>query len=100
MNTTCDYPATSAQPPVSPATLPAVPLGWGAMPSFGQGYAQWAGATVDWTAQPTPVDAFTTRQAQRSLLDAEVHSCALDTFWCAVSSAVLPPLAHGRALAA
>ncbi|MCP5556502.1 MAG: hypothetical protein H7A55_02000 [Verrucomicrobiaceae bacterium] len=80
MNTTCDYPATSAQLPVSPANLPAVPLGWGAMPSFGQGYAQWAGATVDWTVPPTPVEAFTTRQEQHSLLDVEVHSSALDSF--------------------
>ena len=91
MNATCDKPATSQLPPVSSAKLPAVSLGWEAMPSFGQGYTQWAVATVgDGSAQPAVArEAFTTRGAQRSLLEVAVHSNALDSFWAAVSSAVV-----------
>jgi hypothetical protein len=101
MNATCDKPATSPLPPVSPAKLPAVPLGWEAMPSFGQGYAQWSGATVgDGMAQPAVAkEAFTTRGAQRSLLEVAVHSNALDSFWAAVGSAARPPRYAGLQLA-
>lgn len=88
---------THSAMPVPASSLPAVPLGWNAMPSFGQGYAQWAGATVDWSAA-TATEVFTTRPMGQTLLDEAVHSSELDSFWNSVSMALRPE--NARTLAA